>query len=65
MTGFGLILSILFVPEIPSADTKLSTPPDKPYSRTTKTLHIISAFNPTRIFRLWVYPNIFLAVCLP
>ncbi|PWY79509.1 synaptic vesicle transporter [Aspergillus sclerotioniger CBS 115572] len=62
MTGFGLILSFLFVPEIPSADTKItSTATEKPYSRTTKTLHIISAFNPTRIFRLWVYPNIFLA----
>ncbi|PYI01862.1 synaptic vesicle transporter [Aspergillus sclerotiicarbonarius CBS 121057] len=62
MTGFGLILSLFFVPEIPSADTKVtSTATDGPSSRGTKVLNVISAFNPNRIFRLWVYPNIFLA----
>ncbi|RAK96571.1 putative MFS transporter [Aspergillus ibericus CBS 121593] len=59
MTGFGLILSLCFVPEIPSADTKI-TAADSPTSR-TKMMNIISTFNPTRIFRLWIYPNIFLA----
>ncbi|PYH88596.1 MFS general substrate transporter [Aspergillus ellipticus CBS 707.79] len=67
MTGFGLIMSLLFVPEIPSADAKTTTTTTDPASEKPThpriTLHdILSAFNPVRVFRLWVYPNIFLAV---
>ncbi|GKZ37535.1 hypothetical protein AbraIFM66950_009119 [Aspergillus brasiliensis] len=65
MTGFGLILSLIFVPEIPSADAKIITTTATTTATTPtmkeSTLRILSAFNPVHIIRLFVYPNIFLA----
>ncbi|KAL4987645.1 major facilitator superfamily domain-containing protein [Aspergillus falconensis] len=40
MVGFGLILSLVFVPEITLR-------------------YALEIFNPVRIFRLWLYPNVF------
>lgn len=68
MTGFGLILSLIFVPEIPSADAKIiTTTTTTTTTPTTKEtiLRILRAFNPVHIIRLFVYPNIFLAVHTP
>ncbi|KAK1138933.1 hypothetical protein N8T08_001673 [Aspergillus melleus] len=66
MTGFGLILSILFVPEIKSqgkaesSDEKADPGSEKPKPKHT-VLSVICMFNPVHIVRLWVYPNILLA----
>ncbi|GKZ55551.1 hypothetical protein AnigIFM49718_000628 [Aspergillus niger] len=69
MTGFGLILSLIFVPEIPSADAKIITTTTTTTTTTPTTketiLRILRAFNPVHIIRLFVYPNIFLAVHTP
>lgn len=67
MTGFGLILSLIFVPEIPSADAKIITTATATTTPTMKetTLRILAAFNPIHIVRLLIYPNIFLAVHNP
>ncbi|KAF7595111.1 hypothetical protein BBP40_007315 [Aspergillus hancockii] len=54
MTGFGLALAIIFVPEI-KQESKVS-PEDK--GKTT-VLSALRLFNPLRIFRQWIYPNIF------
>ncbi|OQE12927.1 hypothetical protein PENFLA_c059G09829 [Penicillium flavigenum] len=55
MTLLGLVLSLLFVPSI----QEKSRDSDKPLKLCT----VISMFNPMRIFRRFVYPNVFLA-CL-
>ena len=70
MTGFGLILSLLFVPEIKSqgkaesSDEKADPGTEKPKPKHT-ILTVIGMFNPVHIVRLWVYPNILLAVSIP
>ncbi|PWY82172.1 synaptic vesicle transporter [Aspergillus heteromorphus CBS 117.55] len=87
MSGFGLVMSLLFVPEIPSADAKAAEtdtdadtdgethadadadadldlsekPTTKKQKQKVSCRELLSAFNPVRVFRLWVYPNIFLA----
>ncbi|RAK73607.1 putative MFS transporter [Aspergillus fijiensis CBS 313.89] len=65
MTGFGLVLAILFVPELSSVDAKKSiTLEEKAPARRSPSdqfKHILQAFNPMRVFKLWIYPNIFLA----
>ena len=57
MAGFGLILSLLFV----------SGTQDPPKMRNkgdqSDWLFVLNMFNPLRIIRQFVYPNIFLAVC--
>ncbi|OQE43151.1 hypothetical protein PENCOP_c003G00173 [Penicillium coprophilum] len=57
MTLLGLILSLLFVPSIQEKNRIIDS--NKPWEFST----VISMFNPLRIFRQFVYPNIFLA-CL-
>ncbi|KAE8144690.1 major facilitator superfamily domain-containing protein [Aspergillus avenaceus] len=59
MTGFGLALAVIFVPEIKSAD-KGEVEIEKPDQN--KLWSSLRLFNPLRIFRQWVYPNIFLSV---
>ncbi|PYH32978.1 putative MFS transporter [Aspergillus neoniger CBS 115656] len=54
MTGFGLILSLIFVPEIPSADAKIittatATSTTTPPTMKENTLRILAAFNPIHI----------------
>ncbi|PLB50373.1 putative MFS transporter [Aspergillus steynii IBT 23096] len=65
MTGFGLILSLLFVPELKSqgkaestTDEKTDQEPEKPKH---SALSVIRMFNPIHIVRLLIYPNILLA----
>ncbi|KAK4865887.1 hypothetical protein LT330_008980 [Penicillium expansum] len=55
MTLLGLVLSLLFVPSIQEKNRDSNEP--------RKLRTVISMFNPMRIFRQFVYPNIFLA-CL-
>lgn len=68
MTGFGLILSLLFVPEIQSqgkteaSDERTAKEVEKP-SHTV--FAVICMFNPFHIVRLLIYPNILLAVRFP
>ncbi|KAE8354636.1 major facilitator superfamily domain-containing protein [Aspergillus coremiiformis] len=53
MTGFGLALAILFVPEF--KDESKEHPEDEEKMTVFSALRL---FNPLRIFRQWVYPNI-------
>ncbi|KXG51070.1 Major facilitator superfamily domain, general substrate transporter [Penicillium griseofulvum] len=57
MTLLGLVLSLLFVPSIQEKNRIMDS--NKPWKLCT----VLSMFNPLRIFRQFVYPNIFLA-CL-
>jgi hypothetical protein len=57
MTGFGLALAIIFVPEIKQESKE--DPADKEKMTFLSALRL---FNPLRIFRQWVYPNIFFSV---
>ncbi|RAL13744.1 putative MFS transporter [Aspergillus homomorphus CBS 101889] len=62
MTGFGLLLAALFVPDLYSVDRKGTANPEKPSTAPSHNLqNILNAFNPMRVFELWIYPNIFLA----
>jgi hypothetical protein len=56
MTLLGLILSLLFVPSIQEKNRVIGS--NQPWKLCT----VISMFNPLRIFRQFVYPNVFLAV---
>ena len=58
MTLLGLILSLLFVPSIQEKNRVIGS--DQPLNLST----IMSMFNPLRIFRQFVYPNVFLAVSI-
>ena len=60
MTGFGLVLAILFVPEIKQESKE---EPEEKEKRTV--LSALRLFNPLRIFRQWVYPNVFFSVSPP
>jgi MFS family permease len=55
MTLLGLVLSILFVPAI--GEERLST---SKHSRSMS--HVLRMFNPLRIFRPFIYPNVLLSV---
>ncbi|KAJ5205710.1 Major facilitator superfamily domain general substrate transporter [Penicillium cf. griseofulvum] len=57
MTLLGLVLSLLFVPSIQEKSRVIDS--NKPWKLCT----VLSMFNPLRIFRQFVYPNIFLS-CL-
>jgi hypothetical protein len=59
MTLLGLILSVLFVPSIQEKSRVIGS--DQPWKLCT----VIGMFNPLRIFRQFVYPNVFLAVRSP
>lgn len=53
MTLLGLILSLLFVPNLQAKSAK---------KEPRNIAFILSMFNPLRIFRPFVYPNVFLCV---
>ena len=55
MTALGLGLSLLFVPDL---DKKKETKPTRNIS------FVLSMFNPLRIFGPFIYPNVFLCVCI-
>ncbi|KAE8355920.1 major facilitator superfamily domain-containing protein [Aspergillus coremiiformis] len=53
MSGLGLFLALIFIPDFPEPDAKKAN--------STTPASVIRAFNPFQIFRQWLYPNIFLA----
>ncbi|CAG8055701.1 unnamed protein product [Penicillium olsonii] len=57
MTLLGLILSLLFVPSVQEKNLVIGS--GQPWKITT----ILNMFNPLRIFRQFIYPNVFIA-CL-
>ncbi|KAL4958019.1 major facilitator superfamily domain-containing protein [Aspergillus filifer] len=57
MAGFGLILSLIFVPEV---QQEVSPTEPKPKKKVTIG-YALRIFNPIRVFRMWLYPNIFLS----
>jgi hypothetical protein len=65
MAGLGLILSLLFVPEIeeeidPDSEIDAGSGTEKKNMR-----YILHVFNPLPVFKLWLYPNMFFSVCPP
>ncbi|KAL2815082.1 major facilitator superfamily domain-containing protein [Aspergillus cavernicola] len=58
MAGLGLILAVIFVPEIQSEVDDLKE--DEKKKKLTP-WEIVKVFNPTRTFRLWLYPNMLLS----
>lgn len=57
MTLLGLTLSILFVPTIQNKKTKQTQQP-------RKSATMLTMFNPLRILRPLIYPNVFLCVSI-
>ncbi|KAL4943913.1 hypothetical protein BDV06DRAFT_234158 [Aspergillus oleicola] len=55
MAGCGLILSLIFVPEV---QQEVSS--NDPQKKVTVN-YALRVFNPIRVFRMWLYPNIFLS----
>jgi len=62
MAGFGLILSLLFVSNVRDPPTMIAK---KKAGAKFGALDMVNMFNPLRIVRQMVYPNVFLAVRLP
>ncbi|KAL4901873.1 hypothetical protein BDW74DRAFT_169846 [Aspergillus multicolor] len=58
MAGLGLVLSLIFVPEVQQETSPSCS--EKPTKKKKITLrYALQIFNPLRVFRLWLYPNIF------
>ncbi|RHZ60618.1 hypothetical protein CDV55_104679 [Aspergillus turcosus] len=57
MAGLGLVLSLLFVPEIEKREGEGE---GKGERRPSSVREILAMFNPVRIFRQWLYPNVLL-----
>lgn len=62
MAGFGLILSLLFVSSVQDPPTMIAK---KRAGAKVGAIDMVNMFNPLRIIRQMVYPNVFLAVCFP
>lgn len=62
MAGFGLILSLLFVSSVQDPPAMIAK---KKAGAKVGALDMVAMFNPLRIIRQMVYPNVFLAVRLP
>ncbi|RDW74661.1 putative MFS transporter [Aspergillus mulundensis] len=57
MAGLGMVLSLMFVPEVQQEPST-----EKEQKKKQITLrYALKVFNPLRVFRLWLYPNIFLS----
>lgn len=56
MTALGLALSLLFVPNIQKNQQSLSA------TQPVNLSLVLQMFNPLRIFRPFIYPNVFLCV---
>jgi hypothetical protein len=71
MAGLGLILSLLFVPEIeeefdPDAEIDSGSEAEKKKNKKQITMrYILHVFNPLPVFKLWLYPNMFFSVRPP
>ncbi|KAL2817367.1 major facilitator superfamily domain-containing protein [Aspergillus granulosus] len=60
MAGLGLILSLLFVPEIEEeADPDAEAETGEKQQKQITLRYILQVFNPLPVFKLWLYPNIF------
>lgn len=67
MVGFGLALSLLFVPDIKKTNENGQDEVnivEKDNRGSLSTLEILAKFNPSGIFRPIMHLNIFFAVCL-
>ncbi|KAF7121767.1 hypothetical protein CNMCM5793_009320 [Aspergillus hiratsukae] len=62
MAGLGLVLSLLFVPEIQKREGEGKGEGER---RPSSVREVLVVFNPVRIFRQWLYPNVLLCVCIP
>lgn len=58
MTLLGLILSLLFVPSVQEKNLVIGS--GQPWKIST----VFKMFNPFRIFRQFIYPNVFIAVSI-
>ncbi|KAL4806407.1 major facilitator superfamily domain-containing protein [Aspergillus unguis] len=58
MAGFGLVLSLIFVPEV-QQEAGLGIEEKEKKKITLR--YALRVFNPMRVFRLWLYPNVFLS----
>jgi MFS family permease len=58
MTLLGLILSLLFVPSIQEKKQVMDLDKRRGFCE------VVSMFNPLRIFRHFIHPNVFLAVSM-
>lgn len=61
MAGVGLILSLIFVPEV---QQEAGSGIEEKEKKITPG-YVLKVFNPVRVFRLWLYPNVFLSVREP
>ena len=62
MAGFGLVLSLLFVSSVKDGPKMIHSEKKKD---ARFFLEALNMFNPWRIIRKFVYPNVFLAVRFP
>jgi hypothetical protein len=58
MAGLGLVLSLLFVPGIEKREG------EGVERHPSSVRDVLAMFNPVRIFRQWLYPNVLLCVCI-
>jgi predicted MFS family arabinose efflux permease len=62
MAGLGLVLSLIFVPEVQQDISSSMTERQKEKEKITLR-YALKVFNPIRVFRLWLYPNVLFSVC--
>ncbi|BCS30226.1 putative MFS transporter [Aspergillus puulaauensis] len=55
MAGFGLVLSLIFVPEVQQETDSSGIEKEK---KKITLGYVLRVSNPARVFRLWLYPNI-------
>lgn len=60
MSGFGLLLSVLVIPSIRREVDSVEDEKKAPWTAST----VLARFNPIRVFKLLLRPNILLAVSL-
>jgi hypothetical protein len=65
MVGLGLVLSLLFVPDIHQKDKLAEVFLEKRKNWKLSTLGVLSRFNPSRIFWPLIYPNVLFSVSIP
>ncbi|KAL4998182.1 major facilitator superfamily domain-containing protein [Aspergillus recurvatus] len=58
MAGFGLVMSLIFVPEVQQEISSSNTAKNKERGKITLR-YALEVFNPVRVFSLWLYPNLF------
>ncbi|KAL4980864.1 major facilitator superfamily domain-containing protein [Aspergillus desertorum] len=61
MAGFGLVLSLIFVPEVQQEISSSDTEKEQEERKITLR-YALEVSNPVRVFRLWLYPNVLFSV---